>query len=119
MKASLLTCVVLLCAAPITDWQKAYNHAKNGKTVQLVVRDATLGNDFPAGVLPAIRVYIVDGDKRYYVASVVPFPKDATSTFLFDLRVILSKLPNPPSDDAKIVIRSGGGTYKSLEVNLK
>lgn len=122
MKASIISILFLLIAscaaaqvklAPITDWNKAYQHAKNGRTVELVINDAKL--DF--GRPPIIRIFIADGGKEYYVASVAPFPKDSTANYLIDLSQVLGKLQKAPSPNTKIVV--DGGVYKSLQINLK
>jgi hypothetical protein len=101
---------------PVTDWKKAYDHAKAGKTVQLVVRDAKLIKE-PGDKIPRIRVYLVDGKNKYHVATVIPVPEDKVSSFLFDLSNVLEKLPKAPSSDANILIT--GGSYGKIEIHLR
>jgi hypothetical protein len=101
---------------PVTDWKRAYDHAKAGKTVQLVIRDAKLIKE-PGDKIPRIRVYVVDGDNKYHVATVVPFPEDKVSSFLMDLSRVLERLPKAPSPDTKILIT--GGSYRAIEIHLR
>ena len=101
---------------PLTDWQKAYNHAKTGQTVRLTVNDVLTpgGEDFA--------VYLVDAHKEYLIAWAAFHPnKPAKATnFAFNLSFALLKLDKPPSDEAKIVLKADNVevTFSKVEISL-
>jgi len=111
--------IFLTAAEPpttLTDWSKAYEQAKAGKTVRLVVIEVVSPSS------ESFNVYIQDGDKKHRVASSAVYPAGLKkASYAYDIKSDLIAFGKPPSNDAKIVIEETDGTkvaFLKAEVTL-
>ena len=75
----------------LVDWEKAWQHAKSGKTVRLTAHNVKTPNNNP------FTFFLVDGDKKYKIGMVSFFAKKP-SNFMFNLSSTLIEMPVPPSN---------------------
>lgn len=92
----------------LTDWDKAWNHAKTGGTVRLTLEQLWSQDN------SSVKVYLTDRAKRHLVATVAFYGRNPAS-FLLDLGPTLTTLKSPPSQQAGIGLVSGD----KKKVNVK
>lgn len=113
---SIIASSVLVMAEPekaVVDWDKAYAHAKTGKTVRLTLIEVTTANN------ESFDVYLKEGRKETLVGS-ASFHINGPADFALSATDVLAKMRKAPSDRTQIYLKTKAAKIemKSFKVEL-